>query len=113
MLRSVRRAWRCDCDGVSHLQPGRPYDGQTRGYAAIIARECGSTPPTCPWRSPDHPLVQDIYAVRSAHRANVDPGPLSQRLTDACSAFQAAFDAASEERRKAEDAARKAASHGK
>lgn len=113
MLRAVRGAWRCDCDGVSHLRPGRSHEAQTRGYALMIARECGSAPVSCPWRSAEHPLVRDVYAVRAAQNANMDPGPLSQRLIDACAAFQSALDAASDGRRKAEDAARKAASNGK
>lgn len=109
MLRVVREAWRCDCDGVSHTKPGRVYEAQTRGYALMISRECGAAPVSCPWRSVEHPLVQDVYSVRAARGANVDPGPLSQRLVDACAVFQSAFDAACEGRRKAEDVARKAA----
>lgn len=59
----MRQAWRCDCDGASHLlgdaySAGAPEAG-VRRHLDVIDRVTGFKPPTCPWRAFSDPLVAE------------------------------------------------------
>jgi hypothetical protein len=60
----MRRAWRCDCDGASHLAGGSYSTGHAeegvRRHLDVIAHVTGSKPPTCPWRAFTDPLVAEV-----------------------------------------------------
>jgi len=106
MRKTIRRSWRCDCDGVSNVEPGRAKQGQVEMFSRIIKKDTGSIPLSCPWSVSSKPLVQDVISVRSMRRAKMSPGPISQRLMDGVAAFQAAYEGAAESRRELEKSQR-------
>lgn len=68
-LTALRRAWRCDCDGVSHTGIGGPPHGATLAMATMakaIEERTGYTPPTCPWRAMYSPLVSAAIHIAEA-----------------------------------------------
>lgn len=60
----MRRAWRCDCDGVSHTLGGEYGTGRAetgiRRHLDVIQRVTGHDPRTCPWRAYSDPLVAEV-----------------------------------------------------
>jgi hypothetical protein len=68
---ALRAAYRCDCDGASHLAVGAPSSDDAQraaGLASSTARavetETGTYADGCPWRALYEPLVAETLAAR-------------------------------------------------
>lgn len=81
MLAQLRAAWRCDCDGVSHLRTERGRGEPTQAIAGLkahIKELTGYAPESCPWRAMYDPLVDAVLRVANladAHVAAIELGP--------------------------------------
>lgn len=64
----VRRAWHCDCDSRSHLDPVRRVSAAGAAVGRIVAgieTVTGVEPTSCPWRSYGDPVVSAAMTLRS------------------------------------------------
>ena len=69
----VRRAWHCDCDGRSHLDPVRRVSAAGATVGRIVAgmkRDIGE-PTSCPWRAYGDPVVSAAMTLRRYVEAGV------------------------------------------
>lgn len=104
-----RRAWGCDCDGVSHLRHGREHDPGVAQIQKHIENDTGVYSPTCPFRGLSDPLVlQTIHAYRgiTSDAPGVyfpDVGSMPNVLREALTVFDGALRSAKESRRRRED----------
>jgi hypothetical protein len=79
VLAAWRRAYSCDCDGISHtlgdFELGAPQ-AAVRRHLDVIKRVTGNKPPTCPWRAYHDPLVFEVMELAWAF----DPPNLAAAL---------------------------------
>lgn len=99
-----RWAWRCPCDGASHLLPGVASDHLVESVTLAIKQITGEDmpPPVCPWWAFRDPLIVAVMQVRSRQAGEMAPGPMSLRLVDAVAYYQRCYEAAVSARREAE-----------
>ena len=73
VLKQLRRAWQCDCDGVSHKDT-RPLSTVTKATDSMgdgIESLTGHRPRTCPWRVFYHPLVREVVQLATLAEKNL------------------------------------------
>lgn len=104
----MRRAWRCDCDGASHLE-GDAYsmgaaESGVRRHLDVIERVTGARPPTCPWRAFSDALVAETMELTTwvdpPNLAAVVDGQTPAILIDALAAYRRALVATQADDRK-------------
>lgn len=60
---SIRRAWRCSCDGASHRFPGREAHAAVEVNRISLRQAAGvEDMQTCPWQALRHPVVAEVLA---------------------------------------------------
>lgn len=108
-LAKWRRVYRCDCDGVSHLEGHESYEAGApemgvRRFLDVIGRVTACRPPTCPWRAFDDPLVREVMRLVPFFEsgnliAALDPDPPGI-LLEAFGAYRSALESTRAEDRK-------------
>jgi hypothetical protein len=117
----VRRAYGCDCDGVSHREPLKDKVVFVDGARMQQDNLLGTRPVTCPWRVFSDPLVRDVMSAYPLYESGQlalligsdPPKRLIQGIAEYHSALRTIDHKTWEERRRADESKRKRGAVGR